>query len=98
MKKADNFDAKQWLVENKITTNSKSVNEENLSSITSVLPLPKETLLQVLDTALKQDIFSGNFSKEEILTFTNVVKDEIMDGKIKTIDDIIKVIKLQSTT
>ena len=30
MKKADNFDAKQWLVENKITTQSR-LNEEKLS-------------------------------------------------------------------
>jgi hypothetical protein len=88
---------KQNVAENKVTTNSKSVNEENLSSITSVLPLPKETLLQILDTALKQDIFSGDFSKEEISTFTNVVKGKIMDGKIKTVDDIIKAIKSQIT-
>ena len=29
MKKADNFDAKQWLVENKITTQSRLNEEEN---------------------------------------------------------------------
>ena len=31
MKKADNFDAKQWLVENKITTQSR-LNEEDLDT------------------------------------------------------------------
>ena len=29
MKKADNFNAKQWLVENKMTTNSRMLNESN---------------------------------------------------------------------
>lgn len=28
MKKADNFDAKQWLVENKVTTQSQTIKEE----------------------------------------------------------------------
>ena len=42
MKKADNFDAKQWLVENKITTQSK-LNENNTeaSELLSLLASPE---------------------------------------------------------
>jgi hypothetical protein len=37
MKKADNFDAKQWLVENKITTQSR-INEDDMQNMSSTYP------------------------------------------------------------
>jgi Tat protein secretion system quality control protein TatD with DNase activity len=46
MKKADNFNAKQWLVENKITTQSR-LNEEN-TDIISFLKSNKQELLSKL--------------------------------------------------
>ena len=38
MKKADNFDAKQWLVENKITTQSRLNENEGLAAKIAALP------------------------------------------------------------
>lgn len=59
MKKADNFDAKQWLIENKITTQSR-LNEEQYLVNTSYT-VPKNWFgspLEVLETnifSLKKD-------------------------------------------
>ena len=54
MKKADNFDAGKWLVENKITTQSK-VNEEEGTDILSFLKSNKQELLNKLATKFEYD-------------------------------------------
>jgi hypothetical protein len=42
MKKADNFDAKQWLVENKITTQSRLNEDETTTSNNDSFPILDE--------------------------------------------------------
>ena len=54
MKKADNFDATKWLVENKITTQSR-LNEEEGTDILSFLKLNKQELLSKLTKKFKWD-------------------------------------------
>jgi hypothetical protein len=52
MKKADNFDAKQWLVENKITTQSRLNEEERTSGnilIQNLTPEIKEKIKFIKD-------------------------------------------------
>ena len=54
MKKADNFDAKQWLVENKITTQSR-LNENSMSNIISALVEKENIIVNSIKNAIKQD-------------------------------------------
>lgn len=54
MKKADNFDAKQWLVENKITFQSR-LNENNVSDIISALVEKENIIVNNIKDTIKQD-------------------------------------------
>ena len=54
MKKADNFDAKQWLVENKVTFQSR-LNEEEGIDILSFLESNKQELLSKLAQEFELD-------------------------------------------
>ena len=56
MKKADNFDAGKWLVENRLTTQSKL----NESEHKSVFDFVKQNLDSIMDEISKDDIPSDN--------------------------------------
>ena len=61
MKKADNFDAKQWLVENKITFQSR-LNEDETVTIEKIESHPlKKDIENIFDITLD----SGNFKFDE---------------------------------
>ena len=54
MKKADNFDAKQWLVENKITTQSRLNEVEVPSNLNPVTKKKFDTLLTMAEKAVAE--------------------------------------------
>ena len=70
MKKADNFDASKWLVENKITTQSK-LNE-------GIVSAPLSNLKWKLDPKVKEYINVS--STEEALSFIESLTDEELNN------------------
>jgi hypothetical protein len=54
MKKADNFDLKKYLVENKVTTNSQ-MNENSMSDIISALVEKENIIVDSIKNDIKQD-------------------------------------------
>jgi predicted Mrr-cat superfamily restriction endonuclease len=73
MKKADNFDATKWLVENKITSQSK-LNEEEGTDILSFLKSNEQELLNKLASKFKWD--EDNIAMAKVYKIGSGVDDE----------------------
>jgi len=93
MKKADNFDAKQWLVENKITTQSRLNENEyededyDLNDAFKAAPsvAPYEDVLDIIKSYEDEDMldkFTAEFPEGEDIT-----KEDYSDFAITLIDD-----------
>ena len=80
MKKVDNFDAKKWLVKNKVTTQSKSINEgydkpseEQVSNYWSIMvDNQPEDVKKILT-----DLTTGKLSFDDFITNTS---DDVYDS------------------
>ena len=94
MKKADNFDAKQWLVENKITTQSRL--NENASLTSKIAQLPDfNTAENDVERGMYADLLrSTEGTPEQIAAEFNAkkesIKEDIKKLKESKDDDLIK--------
>jgi hypothetical protein len=90
MKKADNFDAKQWLVENKITTQSRlNENEEFSDDFPSLDYNTITNFIKSKGYKITSDYYDGGFDVNDGEYFVGIFNDHIAvtdnNGQVKDI-------------
>jgi len=97
MKKADNFDASKWLVENKITTQSRLNEAESIIDFKKgksiLMPFYEEVIKEINQPDMSLNIYSrwvGDFIKycNTYTSYDNLIKYGFYVQDIKTDEDL----------
>ena len=100
----DNFDLKKYLVENKVTARTTTVQGINeniignlLGGIIKSIPLPREILFEVIHQSIEEirNVFKTEYSEDQAKEFIKILKKKVLDREIKTINDVVRVVQAE---